>query len=416
MTETTGGAGAASARAVARLRAEPLPGAGFVRDFFRPRTADQRFPSIAAMERAARARIPAFAYAYMAGGIGSEDGLARNRSELDRVRFLPRYLAEVPPPELATTILGQKLAAPFGAAPVGLTGLMWPDAPRHIARAAAAMNLPVGLSTYATASIEEIGAIAGPRMWFQLYPLKDEAIEQDLLARFAAVGGEVLVVTVDIPGPTRRERDLANGLSVPPRRDWRTYLQCALRPGWAISTLRTGVPEFRNITRYVPDGADATTALEVLGSIMAAHVAPARLRRYRDLWKGKLVVKGVLDIRDARVALDCGADGIIVSNHGGRQLDAAPTAPEVLPAIAQAVGGKVAVLADGGARSGLDIARLLAKGAEFALLGRAMTLSVAAMGPQGPAHALHVLSEELRGTLVQLGCADPRQLGGFLQG
>jgi len=387
-----------------------------MRDVFRPRTADQRFPSVAAMERAARRRIPRFAHDYMAGGIGREDGLKRNRLELDRVRLVPRYLAEVPPPELGTTILGQKAAAPFGAAPVGLTGLMWPDAPKHIARAAAAANLPVGLSTYATASIEEVGAIAGRLMWFQLYPLRDESIEQDLLARFAAVGGEVLVVTVDIPGPTRRERDIANGLSVPPRRDWRTYLQAALRPEWSLAMLRAGVPEFRNVTRYVPPGADATTTLDFIGGIMAAHVSPDRLRRYRDLWKGKLVVKGVLDVRDARVALDCGADGIVVSNHGGRQLDAAPTAPEVLPAIRRAVGTQVAVLADGGARSGLDIARLLAKGAEFVLLGRAMAFSVAAMGAPGPAHALHVLKEELRGTLVQLGCADHRQLAAFLQG
>ncbi len=385
-----------------------------IRDLFRPRTADQRFASIAAMERAARWRIPRFAHDYMSGGIGRETGLSRNRSELDRVRFMPRYLAEVEPPDLATEILGQNVAAPFAPAPVGLTGLMWPDAPKHIARAAAARGLPVGLSTYATASIEEVGAIAGPRMWFQLYPLRDETIEADLLARFAAVGGEVLLVTVDIPGPTRRERDIMNGLSVPPRRDWRTWMQCAMRPGWSLETLRAGIPEFRNVTRYVPEGADETSVLDFLGSIMASHVSPERLRRYRDMWKGKLVVKGVLDVRDARIAADCGADGIVVSNHGGRQLDAAPTAPEVLPAIRQAVGDRMAVLADGGARSGLDIARLLAMGSDFVLLGRAMTCSVAAMGAEGPAHALHVLTEELRGTLVQIGCSRTTELGDFL--
>jgi L-lactate dehydrogenase (cytochrome) len=385
-----------------------------IRDLFRPRTADQRFASIAAMERAARRRIPRFAHEYMAGGIGREAGLARNLAELDRVRFMPRYLAEVDRPDLATEILGQKVAAPFGAAPVGLTGLIWPDAPKHIARAAAARGLPVGLSTYGTASIEEIGAIAGPLMWFQLYPLKDEAIEQDLLKRFAAVGGEVLVVTVDIPGPTRRERDIANGLSMPPRRDWRTWMQCAMRPGWSLATLRAGVPQFLNIIRYLPEGADDATALEFLGSIMAAHVSPARLSRYRDLWKGRLVVKGVLGVEDARIAADCGADGIVVSNHGGRQLDAALTAPEALPPIRQAVGDRLAVLADGGARTGLDIARLLAKGADFVLLGRAMTFALAAMGPSGPAHALHVLTEELRGTLTQIGCTDHRRLADFL--
>lgn len=384
-----------------------------ISELLRPRTADQRFPSIAAMERAARRRIPRFAHDYMAGGIGLEHGVGRNRSALDAVQLMPRYLAEVPPVRLETTVLGQTVAAPFAPAPVGLTGLMWPDAPKHIARAAAARGLPVGLSTYATASIEEVGAIAGPLTWFQLYPIRDEAIEQDLLARFAAIGGEVLLVTVDVPGPTRRERDIANGLSVPPRRDWRTWAQCAMRPGWSLATLGAGVPEFRSITRYVPRGADAVTALEFLGSIMAAHVTPDRLRRYRDIWKGKLVVKGVLDVADARIAAECGADGIVVSNHGGRQLDAAPTAPEVLPAIRRAVGDGMAVLADGGARSGLDIARLLARGADLVLLGRAMTFSVAAMGAAGPAHALHLLTEELRGTMTQLGCADPRQLPAF---
>lgn len=378
------------------------------------RTLDQRFPSIAAMERAARRRIPRFAHDYMAGGIGPEDGLARNRADLDAVRLVPRYLTEYAAPDLTTMLFGQKLAAPFGAAPVGLTGLMWPDAPHHIARACAARGLPVGLSTHATASIEEIGAIAGPLMWYQLYPLRDETIDEDLLARFAAVGGEVLIVTVDIPGPTRRPRDIANGLSVPPRRGWRTWAQCAVRPGWSLGTLCAGVPQFRNLTRYGPEGADTATLVDFLANIMAGHVSPARLRRYRDLWKGRLIVKGVLDARDAEVAIECGADGIVVSNHGGRQLDAAPTAPGVLPAIRDAVDGRLTVLADGGARSGLDIARLLASGADGVLLGRALTFAVAALGARGPAHALDILTAEFRSTLGQLGCSDHRALADFL--
>lgn len=386
-------------------------------DLFKPRTADQRFPSIAALERGARRRIPKFASDYMLGGIGREDGLGRNISELDKVRLTPRYLVDetADKPVLETEILGHKTSVPFAPGPIGLTGLMWPNAPEHVARAAVAHGVPVGLSTYATSSIEEIGAIAGKNLWFQLYPLSDHDIEKDLLTRFKAVGGETLLVTVDIPGPTRRERDIGNGLSVPPRQDWRTYLQAAMCPAWAIETLRAGTPEFKNVLRYAPQGAKTLTALEFLGGIMAGHVTPDQLKRYRDLWPGKLVVKGVLDVRDARTALDCGADGIVVSNHGGRQLDAAPTAPEVLPQIRQAVGGKLAILADGGVRSGLDIARLLALGADFVLLGRAMTCSVAAMGAAGPEHALKILKEEFAGTLGQIGCADPRDLGAYLQ-
>lgn len=382
--------------------------------FARP-TDDQRFPSIAAMERVARRRVPKFAADYMLGGIGREVGLSRNVNDLDQIRFTPRYLID--PIELApaTEILGHRLPQPFAPGPVGLTGLMWPDAPLHIARGAVSHGMAVGLSTYATSSIEEMGAIAGKNLWFQLYPIKDHDIEANLLKRFAEVGGETLFVTVDIPGPTRRERDLANGLSVPPRRDWRTYLQAAMRPAWALETLRNGLPEFKNVIRYAPGDAKTLTALEFLGGIMAGHVGPAEIRRYRDLWPGKLVLKGVLDLTDVRTAMDCGVDGIVVSNHGGRQLDAAPTAQEVLPAIRQLAGGKLAIFADGGVRTGLDIARLLAMGADFVLLGRALTVAVAAMGARGPEHALKILKEEFEGTLRQIGCADPRDLGRYLQ-
>lgn len=386
----------------------------FLSEFLKPRTDDRRFPSIAAMERAAKGRVPRFGYDYMTGGIGREDGLARNITDLDRIRFMPRYLIDYAAPDLTTKILGQTHAVPFAPGPVGLTGLMWPEAPVHIARAARRHDLPVGLSTYATASIEEIGAIAGSSMWFQLYPIADAEIEADLLKRFREVSGEVLMVTVDIPGPTRRERDIGNGLSVPPARDWRTYLAGAMRPRWALETLRTGLPQFKNVVRYAPDGPDTLTALEFLGGIMAGHVGPDRLRRYREMWPGKLVIKGVLSIEDARLAAEIGADGIVVSNHGGRQLDAAPTAVDVLPQIRQAVGGKLAILADGGVRTGLDIARMLALGADFVLLGRAMAFSVAAMGARGPDHALKILKDEFTGTLTQIGCREIGDLGGFL--
>ena len=385
-----------------------------ISDFFAPRSADRRFPSIPAMERAAARRLPRFAHDYMAGGIGREDGLRRNLSDFDRVRFTPRYLVDYEPPSLKTKILGQTYSAPFGPGPIGLSGLMWPDAPLHIARGARAHDLPVGLSTYATSSIEAMGAIAGPALWFQLYPTKDLSIDEDLLKRFHSIGGEVLLITVDIPGPTRRERDLSNGLAVPPARDWRTYLEAARHPAWALETLRKGLPEFANVTRYAPEESGSLSALEFLGGLSAGHVNAERLRHYREIWPGKIVIKGVLSVEDARVAMDCGADGIIVSNHGGRQLDAAPTVIDVLPQIRQAVGGQMAILADGGVRYGLDILRLLALGADFVLLGRALTFSVAAMGQAGPAHALKILREETQGMLSQIGCQDLEDLPNFL--
>ena len=384
-------------------------------EFFARRSDDRRFPSIPAMEAAAKRRIPKFAHDYMAGGIGREEGLRRNLDDFDTVRFTPNYLIDYEAPSLETKILGQSFAAPFGPGPVGLTGLMWPGTPLHIARGAVSHGLPVGLSSYATNSIEEMGAIAGKNLWFQLYPTKDLSIDEDLLKRFKAVGGEVLLITVDIPGPTRRERDLANGLSVPPARDWRTYLHAARCPAWALATLRNGLPTFKNVLRYAPDSGGSLSALEFLGGLSPGHIGPERLRHYREIWDGKIVVKGLLSVDDARVAADCGADGIIVSNHGGRQLDAAPTAVEVLPQIRQAVGGRLAILADGGVRYGLDIARLLALGADFVLLGRAMTYSVAAMGPGGPAHALKILREEFAGTLKQIGCERIEDLPKYME-
>jgi len=383
-----------------------------IRSALRPRTVEERFASITMMEGAARRRIPRFIHDYMVGGIGREVAVARGRDTLDAVQLMPRYLEGGSIPDLSTMLLGQQLGAPFGAAPVGLAGLIWPEAEHHIASAAVAQGLPVGLSSYATATIEEIGAVAGRLMWFQLYPLRDESIEQDLLARFAAIGGEVLIITVDIPGRTRRERDIANGLSVPPRPGLRVFAQCAARPAWSLATLRAGVPHFRTLARYRSEAGDSLAGLSY--DDLAAPLSPARLRRYRDLWKGRLVIKGILSPRDAEIAADCGADGIVVSNHGGRQLDAAPSALDMLPEIRRAIGTRIAVLADGGARSGLDITRMLAKGADFVLLGRVMALAVAAMGREGPAHALHVLTDELRCTLVQLGCSDHRQLPEFL--
>lgn len=384
-------------------------------DFFKRRPVAQRFPSIPAMERAAARRIPRFANDYMVGGIGREDGARRNITELDKIRFTPRYLLDYEPPDISTKFFGETWDAPFGPGPVGLTGLMWPRAQIHIARAAARHNVPIGLSTYGTETIEDAAAVAGRSLWFQLYPIQDAEIETDLLKRYKAVGGDVLLVTVDVPQSTRRERDLGNGLAVPPRQDLITYLQAAMRPAWALETLRAGTPSFKTVLRYVPPDLPPQSSMEMLGSLSAGHVGPERLRRYRDEWPGKLVVKGVMHPEDVRMCMDMGVDGIVVSNHGGRQLDAAPTAPEVLPQIRQLAGGKLAILADGGVRSGLDIARLLAMGADFVLLGRAMALSVAAIGAEGPTHALQILKEEFAMTLSQMGCQDWRDLAKYLQ-
>lgn len=365
---------------------------------------DRRFPDTAALETAALRRIPGFARDYLSGGIGAETCLARNRADLDRTLLDPRYLVEDAPPDLSVLIAGQRLAAPFGVAPLGLGGLLWPGCEADIARAAGEAGIAHALSTYATTAMEEIRPLAGPTAWFQLYPPADEGMERAMIARAQAAGYRNLVVTVDIPGPTRRRRDIRSGLVVPPRIGPRMMAQIALHPAWALRAARTGIPEFRNLSPYFPAGSGLSGAADFLGRMMQGHIGPARLARIRAAWNGALLVKGVLGREDAAAALDLGADGIIVSNHGGRQLDAAPTAVQVLPRIREHLGDKALILADGGVRSGLDIARMVALGADAVLIGRPFLHAAAAIGARGPGHLIALLKDELATTMVQLGC------------
>ena len=368
---------------------------------------DRRFPSIASMERATKRRIPKFAFDYLQGGIGAEACLTGNRRALDNVQLAPRYLPTEPiQPVLEMNLFDREFPMPFAASPIGLSGLMWPRAAEHIARAATRHGLPLGLSSFATSSIEEIGTIAGDLLWFQLYCTEKSEIENDLIDRAESAGCEVLVVTVDIPTVTRREKDIANGLSVPPKFDLVTLSQVALRPTWAFATLRAGIPRFKTLLPYVPSGSTLGASAIFLKDMVEGHVTVQKLERIRDRWRGRLIVKGILTTEEALLCQDLGADAIVISNHGGRQLDAAPPIPHVLPEIRAAVGPDFPLIADGGVRSGLDIARLIACGANFVLAGRAFVYAVAAAGETGVDHAIFLLREELKQTLSQIGCQE----------
>ena len=375
---------------------------------------ERRFPSIASLERVARRRIPRFAWDYLAGGIGRETVLAENLARLDRVKLSPRYLVGgADDPSLRHALLGVDFEVPFGVAPLGLSGLVWARAAEHLARAASNHGLPFSLSGLATSSIEQIGAIGG-HIWFQHYATIDQDINADMLRRARESGFETLIVTVDIPTATRRERDIRNGLSVPPAFNLRTLTDIVSRPAWALAMLRAGVPEFRSMKPYLDDRNSLAELGMYLSNLIEGHVSREKLAWYRAQWPGKLLVKGILDADDARAAIDCGADGIVVSNHGGRQLDAAPSAVDALPPIRAAVGENFPLLADGGIRSGLDVARYLALGADFVLLGRAFMFALGAMGPAGAEHAVRLLRAELRATLGQLGCPEIARLPEFL--
>lgn len=377
-------------------------------------TLDKRFPSVSTMERASSRRVPRFVHDYLVGGIGHERCVSRNREALDQVLLMPRYLNDAQTPRIETKVLGQAFDAPFGVAPMGLSGLMWPNLELILGRAAREHNIPYVLSTFACVSPERLKPAAGRNGWFQYYPSLKPDVEQDILDRCQAAEYETLVLTVDIPVETRRERDIQNGLSVPPRFDLRTLWQMMLRPAWSLTMLRAGVPKFETLLTYAPPGFHIHAATAFISQYMKGHITAERFRAIRDYWKGSLVVKGILSVEEAQIYTDLGADGIIVSNHGGRQLDAAPTAVEVLPAIRHSLGEEALIMADGGIRSGVDIARMLALGADFVFIGRPFVWGVSSIGEQGGGHVIQVLKAELEMTLAQIGCSDVENLREFL--
>lgn len=366
------------------------------------------------MQDKARWHIPGFAWDYMIGGIGVEENLRRNIDDLQKVLFMPRYLSDAPAPDITTKLFGHDFAAPFGVAPIGLAGLQLPGCEVPIAKAAQAHNIVHVLSTHATTSLEKMKPHSGRNGWFQLYPPNDPKMEADIIERAKRAGYDVLVVTVDIPAPTRRARDIRNGLSVPPEFGIRTGLHMLARPSWLMRLAKHGIPTFENLTPYAPKGLSIKEFGAFLGKILAGHITPERFKRIRDQWPGKVIVKGVLDPEEAAAYLALGADGIVVSNHGGRQLDAAPSSISMLPLIRKRVGKDALVMADGGIRSGLDIARMIALGADYVLLGRPFIFSIAAIGDEGPAHLIDVLKQELAGTMAQMGCGKLSDLHKFL--
>jgi L-lactate dehydrogenase (cytochrome) len=381
---------------------------------------EKRFPCVADLKAAALPRLPKFVGDYLAYGVGNGVAVRKNRESLDDVELMPRYLSKVEEPDLRCRLFGREYDAPFGVAPVGLSGLIWPNSEIILATAAKAHNIPYVLSTVSTVSLEEIHNLAGGNGWFQLYTPRDADIRDDLLKRCEQVGYETLVVTVDVPYGTRRDHDIRNGLSVPPRFDLKTVWQILTHPPWALRMLRVGVPRFVNLIPYIEAGNTDRSEGAVIKSgkfikeSMGVHITSKVLGQIRANWPGKLLIKGVLDPDEARTYLNLGADGLIVSNHGGRQLDAAPPAASVLPRVREAVGQDATLIADSGVSSGLDIARMLALGADFVLMGRPFLYAVAALDRRGGDHVMTIIKAELQATMGQLGCSTISELPDFL--
>jgi len=363
----------------------------------------QRAHSIADLRKLSRRRLPRCVFDFFDGGAEDEISLAANTASLDRVNLLPRVLADVANVEIGTRLRGATAAMPLGIAPMGACGLGWRDADVAVARAAAAAGVPYTLSSAAHNTIEEVATRAGGRLWFQPYMLSHREFVFRLIDRARSAGYEALVVTVDLPVGGKRERDLRNQFALPFRLTPRTFVDFAARPAWSVPMLMRGRPLMGNMVG-METRTGATAAGTTVGSGMDASFSWTDLQRVRDLWLGKFIVKGVLRPDDARRLVALGCDAIVVSNHGGRQLDGACSTFDALPDVAAAVNGGADVLLDGGVRRGRHIVQALAAGASGVFVGRSVLYGLAAAGEPGATRALEILRDEFTRTLRLCGC------------
>lgn len=368
-----------------------------------------RFLSISDLRSRARRRVPRFVWDYLVSGTGREATTARNRAALDRVLFTPSILHGEVAADLTTPFLGQSHPLPIGIAPMGMSGLVWPDAERLLARAGTAARLPYALSTVAAQTPETVGPLTDGKGWFQLYPPRDVDIRLDTLKRARDSGFSTLILTADVPVASRRERQVRSGLTQPPRLTPRLLAQTMIRPAWAMGMVRHGMPRMRTLDAYNKDIASKDPTAHV-GYLLRTAPDWDYLRWLRDHWDGALIVKGVLDPADAPPLQETGVDALWVSNHSGRQFDAAPASIEVLPAIRAAT--DLPLIFDSGIDGGLDILRAIALGADFVMLGRPFHYALAALGRDGPAHLIELLRRDMTANLGQLGAAKPTDLRG----
>lgn len=365
-----------------------------------------KYPRLRDLEVPARRRIPPFVFAYLDSGTGHDVARQANRDYYDAITLTPRFLRGRVDADLSTSILGQNFEAPFGVAPIGLSSMIWPGAEKILASAAASHGFPYTLSTVAGDSIENVAKAGGTNTWFQLYAAKDRDITFDLMRRARACNVETLVVTADVPAPSRRERMRIAGAPLGSRGNStftpRVIWQTAMHPGWAMRMAATGGPKFRNMEPYSETHGHLPIT-SFIGQQLNGTLDWDYLEEIRAAWPGKMLLKGVLDGQDAERAVRVGVDGLVISNHGGRQLDAAPHPLDRIGAIRAVVGKKLPLVVDSGIQSGLDIVKALACGADFVMIGRAFMYAVAALGKDGGEHAAAVLLEEMRDVMAQLG-------------
>jgi L-lactate dehydrogenase (cytochrome) len=363
-------------------------------------------PTITCIEdlrQLARRKVPKMFFDYAEAGSYAQETLRANRADLERIKFRQRVLVDVSQSDLAATVVGAPAALPLALAPIGLGGMQHGDGEIHACRAAQAAGIPYTLSTMSVCSIEDVAGAVDKPFWFQLYVMKDRGFAKSLVERAAAAKCSALMLTIDLQVLGQRHCDAKNGLSVPPKIRLRNVIDIATKPGWAFGVLRGKRKTFGNLAGYTPGGADVASLASWISTQFDPALSWQDVEWIRSLWPGKLILKGILDVDDARLAAKTGADAIVVSNHGGRQLDGAPSSIAALPAVADAVGSDIEVMFDGGIRSGQDLMRALALGARSCLIGRSYIFGLGALGQAGVAKAIEIIRDELAVTMALCG-------------
>ena len=375
---------------------------------------NDKYPSIADLRNRAKSKMPKFAFEYLDGGCNDDHNLRKNTTDLREIELVPQYLKSTVNVSLKTSLFDTEYDAPFGIAPIGLQGLMWPKAPEILAKAAFENNIPFILSTVTTSNIEKIGEITEGNAWFQLYYPAKEEVRTDIINRAAVAGYPVLVLLSDVPSFGFRPRDIRNGLAMPPKMSIRNFYQIFKRPEWAMKTLIHGQPEFETLKPYMPKGLNLNQLGKFMDETFDGRLNEEKIKPIREKWKGKIVLKGVASEADMDKAIRLGIDGVIISNHGGRQLDAGQSTIHTLEKLKDKYQDKITIMMDSGLRNGPDVARTLAQGASFSFLGRSFMYGVGALGNQGAYHTIDLIKTELTQVMEQVGCEKTIDLPKFI--
>ena len=375
---------------------------------------NSKYPSTEDLRSLASKKIPTFAFEYLDGGCNEDVNITRNTSDIREIELIPNYIRKSFTPNLKTKLFDKVYDVPFGVAPIGLQGLIWPNSPNIIAEASKKYNFPFILSTVSTSDIETIAKITDGEAWFQLYYPSNKTIRNDILERAKNSGCEVLVLLCDVPTFGYRPKDIKNGLAMPPKMSLKNMLQILKCPEWAFKSLLNGKPNFETLKTYMKGKMNLRQLGKFMNDTFDGRLDEEKIKPIRDIWKGKIVLKGIASEIDIEKSISLGVDGIIVSNHGGRQLDAGSSTINSMISLVKKYEKRTTIMIDSGLRSGVDVARVMASGAKFCFLGRTFMYGVGALGNNGALHTFEMLKKQLNQVMIQIGCEKTSELINFI--